>query len=185
MIGINIPKLCKSYEAANGIYQLILYNNYNKDLKVLRVQDKTACNPLRYTFLIDEELVSGHYNYYLIKDDEWIYDQINYDRILKTYKILDKNDNIFDKGVPVFNDAFLALGDTLIVVDHSKITKQIDTCGHQYEFENVPSTLLDSEGEWFKYEIQILAKGLVFVESDIKQEEIYYKNKDNIKVYEG
>jgi hypothetical protein len=93
---------------ANGVYQLILQNRYNKHVRVYTVTDTAKGSRNRYQFEVLLGMVEGEYTYYLVSYDAWREQYINRNYVpLSTRKL---KVNAIAAG-----DVLLKIGSSLIV----------------------------------------------------------------------
>lgn len=175
---IIIPKLSTDYLDIDHKYQLIIQNQYNKELIIYNVEDLNIDNPLRFMFDISK-LKSGNYKYYLVANNDWKLDELDEFNIYKS-KDLTK------KGALQLNGNLLVFEDKLLVLDRFSVAELIsnDSCESEYTIESVLVDDDNKEGDIVNKCIHIIARGLINVDKDYN-EVIEYNNKEKYIEYEG
>lgn len=173
-----IPKLHKDYISSDDIYQMIIEDIYNQEYYIYTVIDLKPDNKLRYLFDIKFNL-KGNYKYYLITNDEWEYDYLDYDNIYKS------TCNDFNLTSLQSNGLLLVHGNTLLATNRflGAIKVLDDKCTTTSLIIN-QSEPNEPTGD-IKYKcMNVITTGLFNIESE-EEEEIIYKEKNTYVTYEG
>ena len=177
-----IPKLHKDYISSDDTYQMIIEDIYNQEHYLYTVIDLKPDNKLRYLFDIKFNL-KGNYKYYLITNDEWEYDYLDYDNIYKsTY-----NDNDFNLTSLQSNGLLLVQGNILLVTSCflGTIKNLDDNCTTTSLIVNQSEPNEPTRDIKYKYKcMNVITTGLFNIESE-EEEEIIYKEKNTYVTYEG
>lgn len=184
------PKLDRCYLSPSNIYIVIFQHQATKEVSVCRCRDIVSFN-LRFNLFVSIPECSpyGTYDYFIVRDEEWIRDinNLNWDSIGRS--------EFYPMLSPILsNDGILTIGDTILLINDFKVPLfKIDTKDCPDEEEPIYITVkkeIDEEPEGdYPRKLRICGRGLLKYygkeEPEVLKKETEYRVNRQLIQYEG
>lgn len=177
---LDVPKLRRYCLNPCNIYQIIFENTYTKEIIVYKTRDLHYFNKLRFKLIITG-LPSGTYKYYVINDNDWRGEELDWNNIRNSSRII-------PNGAVVTGDKYIVIGNKLLVTKYFT-AKLVDSnlLDIEASCETLATTLFtenEPEGDIIKI-LVILATGLVNITNSTNEPVEYKEQNKSYKEYEG
>lgn len=180
------PKLDRCYLSPSNIYLVIFQHQMTKEVSVCRVRDILSFR-LRFNLFcsIPECSPEGTYDYFIVRDEEWIGDinNLNWDSIglSEFYPMLS----------PILSsDGILTVGDTILLLNNFKVPLfKVDSNPGEPVYLTVKREIDEEPEGDYPHKLKICGRGLLkyYKEGEpreLKKETEYRQNRQLIQ-YEG